>query len=136
VKCCTSSKVIRFETLQANSSLSRLADNVSIGYEDIIVERKFTSNKQILAGVTFDYRHLENWRLYTEKLEPYLKEMMQKSQSSSTVAGTNKPYLRTSALHPFIDVYVTKCDKGMAFDYVTFKLPSRCVTYDPQPVKH
>jgi hypothetical protein len=63
------------KTLQANSSLSRLVDNVSIGYEGIIVERKFTSNKQILAGVTFDYRHLENWRLYTEKLQPFLKEI-------------------------------------------------------------
>ncbi len=68
---------------KANSSLlSRLADNVSLGYKDIIVERKFTSNKQILAGVTFDYRHLENSRLYKEKLEPYLKEIIHKSQSS------------------------------------------------------
>jgi hydroxymethylpyrimidine pyrophosphatase-like HAD family hydrolase len=111
------------KTLQANSSLlSRLADNVSLGYKDVIVERKFTSNKQILAGVTFDYRHLENWRLYKEKLEPYLKEMMQKSQLSPAIAGTNKLYLQTYALHPFIDVYGTNCDKGMAFDYVASKI--------------
>jgi len=111
------------KTLQGNSSLlASLADNISIRYKDILVERKFSSNKQILAGITFDYRHLENWRLYKEKLEPYLKEMIQKSQSSSPVSGANKLYLQTYDLHPFIDVYVTKCDKGMAFDYVTSKI--------------
>ena len=111
------------KTLQANSSLlASLADNVSQSFKDILVERKFSSNKQILAGITFDYRHLENWRLYKEKLEPYLKEMILKSQSASQVAGANKLYLQTYALHPFIDVYVTKCDKGMAFDYVTSKI--------------
>lgn len=111
------------KTLQANSSLlASLADDVSLSYKDIIVERKFTSNHQILAGITFDYRHLENWSLYREKLGPYLKEMILKSQSVSQVAGANKLYLQTYALHPFIDVYVAKCDKGMAFDYVTSKI--------------
>jgi predicted mannosyl-3-phosphoglycerate phosphatase (HAD superfamily) len=30
--------------------------------------------------------------------------------------------LQTYALHPFIDVYGRKCDKGMAVDYVISKI--------------
>jgi hypothetical protein len=49
------------QTLRANSSLlASLAENISVSYEDVIIERKFTSDKKILAGVTFDYRHLQD----------------------------------------------------------------------------
>jgi hydroxymethylpyrimidine pyrophosphatase-like HAD family hydrolase len=108
------------KTLRANSSLlASLAENISISYKDVIIERKFTSNKQILAGITFDYRHLEDWISYKEKLEPFI---IQKVQLSPPSAGSYNLNVQTYALHPFIDVYVTKCDKGMAFDYVTSKI--------------
>jgi trehalose-6-phosphatase len=111
------------KTLLANSSLlASLAENISLSYKDVIIERKFTSNKRILAGVTFDYRHLEDWISYKEKLEPFLKEMIQEVQSYAPSAGSYNLNLQTYALHPFVDVYVTKCDKGMAFDYVTSKI--------------
>lgn len=42
---------------------TNLANNVW-GNNDILIERKFTSNKEISAGITFDYRHLDNWRLH------------------------------------------------------------------------
>jgi hydroxymethylpyrimidine pyrophosphatase-like HAD family hydrolase len=110
------------QTLRANSGLlASLAENISLGYKDVIIERKFTSDKKILAGITFDYRHLD-WISYKEKFDPFLKEMVQDSQSSPPSAGSYNLNLQTYALHPFIDVYVTKCDKGMAFDYVTSKI--------------
>ena len=65
--------------------------------------------------VTFDYRQ---WKLYKAKLEPYLKEITQ----SSCSGGTHKLSFQSYAAHPFIDVYVSKCNKGIAFDYVSSKL--------------
>jgi hydroxymethylpyrimidine pyrophosphatase-like HAD family hydrolase len=60
--------------------------------------------------------------MHKEKFEPYLRELIQKNQSASSFVGTNKIYIQTYTSHPFIDVYVTQCDKGIAFDYVTSKL--------------
>jgi hypothetical protein len=126
------------KNLRANSSLlASLAKDISLSYKDVIIERKFTSDKQILAGVTFDYRHLDNWKVYKEKLEPYLKEMIQKNQPSSSLAGANKLYVQTYILHPFIDVYITQCDKGTAFDCVTSKLStSEGKGKGPQTIMH
>ena len=108
------------KTLRANSSLlASLAERISVSYKDVIIERKFTSDKKILAGITFDYRHLEDWISYKKRFEPFLNEMIQESRSSLPSYNLN---LQTYALHPFIDVYVTKCDKGMAFEYVTSKI--------------
>ncbi len=111
------------KTLRANSSLlASLAERISLVYKDVTIERKFTSDKKILAGITFDYRHLQDWISYKKRFEPFLNEILQESQSSPPSAGPYNLNLQTYALHPFIDVYVTKCDKGMAFDYVTSKI--------------
>jgi hydroxymethylpyrimidine pyrophosphatase-like HAD family hydrolase len=111
------------QPLRANSSLlASLAENISVSYKDVIIDRKFTSDKKILAGITFDYRHLEDTISYKEKFDPFLKKMIQEIQSCPPSAGSYNLSLQTYALHPFIDVYVTKCDKGMAFDYVTSRI--------------
>jgi HAD superfamily hydrolase (TIGR01484 family) len=108
------------KTLRANSNLlASLAERISLSYRDVIIERKFTSDKKILAGVTFDYRHLQDWISYKKRFEPFLNEMIHESQSSPLSAVSYNLNLQTYASHPFIDVYVTKCDKGMAFQYVT-----------------
>lgn len=106
------------KTLQANSVLlSKLAEDIGSEFmHDIVVERKFTADRQFLAGITIDYRHLKDWRLYKNKLEPSLKEMILKYRSSSV----SIPELRilTYSSHPFLDVYALYCDKGMAYDFV------------------
>jgi hydroxymethylpyrimidine pyrophosphatase-like HAD family hydrolase len=108
------------KTLRANSSLlGSLAERISLSNKDVIIERKFTSDKKILAGITFDYRHLEDWISYKKRFEPFLNKMIQESQSSPPSYNLK---LQTYVLHPFIDVYGRKCNKGMAFDYVTSKI--------------
>lgn len=71
------------EILQANSSsLSKLAENIELEFKaNVIVERKFTIDRQFLAGIPIDYRHLKDWKLYKNHLEPGLKEMIQKYKS-------------------------------------------------------
>ena len=111
------------KTLWTNSDLLiGLADSVMLRYKDIIVERKFTSDKQILAGLTFDYRHTGDWNLYKGSLEPFLKQIIRDTRSCSPSSGLEQLNIQTYALHPFLDVYMIKCDKGMAFDYVTSKI--------------
>ena len=107
------------KTLRANSSLlASLAERISLSHKDVIIERKFTSDKKILAGVTFDYRHLQDRMSYKNRFEPFLNEIIHDTQSS-LLYNLN---LQTYALHPFVDVYGRKCDKGMAFDYVTSQI--------------
>ena len=102
------------DILQDNSRLlDSLADEISINFKDITIERKFTSNNQILAGITIDYRHLKDWQSYKRKTEPHLKEMIQSNIQSSS---SYELYVQTYSTHPFIDVYSVRCDKGLAFD--------------------
>ena len=112
------------KTLRTNSDLlTSLADSVKLRYKDVVIERKFTSDKQILAGVTFDYRHTENWSSYKNSLEPFLKQKVWDARSCSPTSSSEQLlYLQTYDLHPFLDVYIIKCDKGRAFDYVTSKI--------------
>lgn len=105
--------------LQANSSsLSKLAESIELKFKaNVIVERKFTIDRQFLAGITIDYRHLKDWKLYKKQLEPSLKDMIQKHRSLSSMSPTDL-YVLVYRSHPFLDIYALYCDKGMAFDLV------------------
>jgi hydroxymethylpyrimidine pyrophosphatase-like HAD family hydrolase len=103
--------------LQTNSVLlSKLAESIELEFKaNVIVERKFTTDRQFLAGITIDYRHLEDWKSYKNRLEPSLKEIIQKYRSFS-LGPMSDLYVQAYRSHPFLDVYALYCDKGMAFD--------------------
>ena len=105
--------------LETNSNtLSKLAENIELEFKDnVVVERKHTSDGKYLAGITIDYRHLKDWKLYKNKLEPSLNEMIQQYRSLSRVPKSDL-YIQTYASHPFLDVHTVYCDKGMAFDLI------------------
>ena len=44
-----------------------------------MIEEKYTSDKEILIGLTIDYRHLENWQLFKENREPIFREIIQRT---------------------------------------------------------
>ena len=104
------------KTLNINSILlSKLVENIELEFKDIVmVERKHTSDRKHLAGITIDYRHLNDWMLYKNKLEPSLDEIIQKYRSSSL--SKSDIYVQTYRSHPFLDVYAVYCDNGMALD--------------------
>ena len=93
--------------------IDSLADEISINFKDITIERKFTSDNKILAGITIDYRHLKDWQSYKRNTEPFLKEIIQRNMNS---CSTHQYYIQSYSTHPFIDVYSIRCDKGLAFD--------------------
>ena len=113
--------------LQHNSLLlDNLANEISLNFKDITIEKKFISYNKILAGVTIDYRHLKDWQSYKRETEPSLKEMIErKIHSSSTCQSAQQvPYVQTYSSHPFIDAYSVRCDKGLAFDTTISELES------------
>lgn len=133
------------EILQNNSGLLRdIANEIALNFKDISVEQKFTIDKEILAGVTFDYRHnIEDWQSYKQNTEPLLKQAIlqkiimlqnqkqqqQKQYKSYPIDENDKEnqqqlYIQTYSTHPFIDVYNIKSDKAVAFDITVSQLAS------------
>jgi hydroxymethylpyrimidine pyrophosphatase-like HAD family hydrolase len=132
--CCITSRHLSTEVgeLQGSSHvLENLANDVESNFKEVIIERKClttdNNNNGTLAGITIDWRHLEDWKEYKKKSEPLLKEiikkhmqqqLLQQQQSAYSHFPSSGLYLQTYSSHPFIDIYSTNCDKGLAFDCI------------------
>jgi HAD superfamily hydrolase (TIGR01484 family) len=120
--------VVNGQTLTDNSKVLHSVTKILQNYKDIMIEEKYTSNKEILIGLTLDYRNLENWQSFKENNEPALKEIIQKSINvnlSPNVSSKDRPLIVTYSSHPFLDVYGVECNKGLAFDHVLSHLEQK-----------
>jgi len=107
--------------LQQNSRiLDCLANDILLNFKDVSIERKYISNNETLAGITIDWRHLQDWESFKKISEPLLKKAIEKQQKLSF--NGNTLYTQTYATHPFIDVYAVKGDKGMAYDNIASEI--------------
>jgi HAD superfamily hydrolase (TIGR01484 family) len=116
------------QTLTDNSKVLHNVTKILQNYKDIMIEEKHTSDKEILIGLTIDYRHLENWQSFKENREPALKEIIQNSISvilSPNVFPKDRSLIVTCYGHPFLDVYGVECNKGLAFDHVLSHLEQK-----------
>jgi|SRR5215208_1560216 HAD superfamily hydrolase (TIGR01484 family) len=112
---------------------SKLLNNVvevlqNHDYKDIMIEKKYTSNKEILIGLTIDYRHLNNWQSFKENKEPALKEIIQKTINANiapNLSSKDWPFIQKYSSHPFLDVYGVECNKGLACDSVLSHLEEK-----------
>ena len=112
---------------------SRLLHNIveslqNQNYQDIMIEEKYTSNREILIGLTIDYRHLENWQTFKEIKEPMLREMIERSINTNlatNLPSKDRPFIQTYSSHPFLDIYGVECNKGLAFDSVLSQLKEK-----------
>ena len=94
-------------------------------YGDIMIEEKYDSAKEILIGLTIDYRHLQNWQLFKENKEPSIRDMIQRTINTNLATNSPskyRPFIQTYSSHPFLDVYGVECNKGLAFDNVLSQL--------------
>lgn len=109
--------------LRTNSRVLEAISEAILSYEDfldMVVERKHTSDG-ILAGLTIDWRHLpsDDWSYYRRGITRFI---------SSIVTNLRKPsipvdiYVQEYSTHPFVDIYSTESNKGMAFDTVIAEL--------------
>jgi hydroxymethylpyrimidine pyrophosphatase-like HAD family hydrolase len=97
-------------------------------YEDIILEEKYASNREILIGLTIDYRHIDDWQSFKENKEPMLRETIQKNINENIATNPSpkkRPFIQVYSSHPFLDVYGVECDKGLAFDNVLSHLEGK-----------
>jgi hypothetical protein len=109
--------------LKRNSKLlKRISETLqSHNFTDLLIDEKYTSNGDILIGLTVDYRHLENWHSFKENVEPSIKAMIQRDMDACLAPNfplAERPFIQSYTSHPFLDVYGVRCDKGLAIDNV------------------
>ena len=110
--------------LQYNSQiLYQLAELIRTNFNELHIERKFTvTHKKVLAGITLDWRHMNDWKTFKTCLEPQLKKMIIEKQREFG-SKQSDIYIQTYSTHPFIDIYSIMCNKGIAYDYVISMIP-------------
>ena len=134
-QCISSRHILSNKQILQNNSrlLCDIVNEISLNFKDISIEQKFTSDKGILAGVTFDYRHnMEDWQSYKRNTEPRLKQailrkiMLQQQSYPTYEKDKEHPqlHIQTYTAHPFIDVYNIKSDKAVAYDITISQLAS------------
>jgi trehalose-6-phosphatase len=103
-----------------SQALEAIAEEITSEEEfsQLLIERKRISDG-VLAGITIDWRHLDDWPYYGEGVKHLVSRL---------VANLRKPplpidiYIQKYSMHPFIDLYSIECNKGMAFDRVISEL--------------
>ncbi len=115
---------VDLQILQLKSqTLEAIAEKIS-SYKDlprVVVERKHTSDG-ILAGLTIDWRHLGgDWSYYGSAVSHFISRIVADLRKPATPV-VDGIYVQKYSTHPFIDIYSTECNKGMAFDTVISEL--------------
>lgn len=112
-----SSFSLDIEILRRNSYLlSSIANNISRRFRKIRLEYKYTYSRNLLAGITIDWRHLHDWGEFRKEIESFsINELTRYNTENNKYS---RLYLQTYSTHPFIDVYSTKCNKATAFDRI------------------
>ena len=106
------------EKLLSNSPiLEDLSVRIMDRFSDLRIEKKYTFKENILAGLTFDYRHLLKWENYKFNIEPIILNRINEyiKNNSLYLKDIN---VKTYSNHPFIDIYSIKFDKGGALDQI------------------
>ena len=127
LKCITSRRLIvnRQSLLETSKLLRKISTNILQSYKDLRIEEKYTSDKELLIGLTVDYRHSENWRSFKENKEPMIREAIRSiiiASIKSSSSFQDRPFIQPYSSHPFLDLYGAQCDKGLAFDNILLQL--------------
>lgn len=100
------------EKLSENSSIiEELSSVISKNFHDIKILQKYTYKDKILAGVSFDYRHLLKWENYKMNIEPRITDKIYEYIKKNSPL-TNTLHIQTYLTHPFLDIYSIDCNKG------------------------
>jgi hydroxymethylpyrimidine pyrophosphatase-like HAD family hydrolase len=103
--------------------LSQLAEEIASLFDKVSIERKFTIDKKVLAGITVDWRNIDDWGSFKVKSEPQLMKIIsEKQRKRARPDKLDGIHVQTYATHPFIDIYVAKCNKGRAYESVISRI--------------
>ena len=100
------------EKLIENSyMMDDLTSVISKKFHDIKILRKYTYKDKILAGISFDYRHLLKWENYKMNIEPRIMDKIYEYIKKNSPSA-NTLHIQTYLTHPFLDIYSIPCNKG------------------------
>jgi len=106
---------VDFKILSKNSKkVESIIDRVSLKFKDVTIYRKLTFKRNLLGGVTIDWRHLDDWVSIKKKIEENISRISNEINDSSEYPL----FVQTYSSHPFVDIYSTVCSKGMAYNNV------------------
>ena len=99
------------ELIQNSSILEDLSSIISQNFQDVKILKKYTHKEKLLAGVSFDYRHLLKWESYKINIEPRIIDKIYE-YIKINLPPNNNLYIQKYLTHPFLDIYSTYCNKG------------------------
>jgi HAD superfamily hydrolase (TIGR01484 family) len=97
--------------IESASILEELSSVISENFHDIKILKKYTHKDKILAGVSFDYRHLSKWENYKTNIEPRITNKIYEYIKKNSPL-TNTLHIQSYLTHPFLDIYSIDCNKG------------------------
>jgi hydroxymethylpyrimidine pyrophosphatase-like HAD family hydrolase len=103
------------EILRNNShKINSIVDNISLKFKDISIYKKFTHKRNLLGGVTVDWRLLDDWNSIRKEIEVDIFRISNKVDNNSEYPL----FVQTYSSHPFVDIYSTVCSKATAYDNI------------------
>ncbi len=97
--------------IQNSRMLENLSSVISKNFQDIKILKKYTHKENLLAGVSFDYRHLLKWESYKMNIEPRIIDKIYEYLNINSLPP-NALHIQTYLTHPFLDIYSIDCNKG------------------------
>jgi hydroxymethylpyrimidine pyrophosphatase-like HAD family hydrolase len=125
--------------LEINSAiLTETTAYLEKNYRELNIEKKFLKDKKnLLGGITVDWRHVSDWNRCKKMYEEIVKESVYFTLKNPQQKGegniskekldyyTSHLFIQEYSTHPFVDVYTAKVSKGDAFDFVVSKLSEK-----------
>ena len=107
---------INSDILKMNSrKLESIVEKILTKFRDISIDRKLTFNQSLLAGITIDWRHLDDWNLIKKEVEPCILKIVNNEINNNSEYSL---YIQRYSTHPFVDIYSTLCSKEIAYDNI------------------
>ena len=105
---------INSEILSKNyQNLESIINKIS-KFKNVSIYRKLTYNRNLLGGITIDWRHLDDWDMTRKSIE---QDVIRKINKINDISEYPMFVQRYSS-HPFIDIYSTICSKGVAYENI------------------
>jgi hydroxymethylpyrimidine pyrophosphatase-like HAD family hydrolase len=109
-----------------SNAIEEIAERIETepDFRSIIVERKYTYDRRILSGITVDWRYSNDWDYYRRSVRHYISALITNLSHQPVPMHL---YLHKYDFHPFVDVYVAECNKGIAFDLTLSEISTAVV---------
>jgi 3-deoxy-D-manno-octulosonate 8-phosphate phosphatase KdsC-like HAD superfamily phosphatase len=101
---CIKKSILNIDSdiLHKNSQqLYSIIDKISSKFKDLSIDRKLTFKNNLLAGITIDWRHLNDWNLIKKEVEPCILDIMKNEINNNN--SEYSLYIQRYSTHPFVN---------------------------------